>query len=239
MQWTSPIFSDLRFRKAINIAIDRPSIVKNIFAGMAEPLANWPGSAISLVGGDPTLKPYPYDPQEARRLIKEGGWEGHEFTLVSYPRPACPELPQFIEALAGYWEKIGLKPKIVRSEWAIYRQALSGRKTQNTIHFTDALVTAERGLILTTMQERFYYSKSPRSRVNIPELTERFERIDKSLDLDEISKLMVEIYRYSYDHYLEIPICELNDLIATTKKIPKWNPGIRRNEMNIHGLIKQ
>ena len=100
------------------------------------------------------------------------------------------------------------------------------------------LLPQSAGLMLASMEERFYF-KNPRSRVNIPELNERFEKIEKSLDVAEIYKLMVEIYRYSYDHYLTIPICELDDMIATTKRIPKWNPGRRRNEMNLHDLIKQ
>jgi peptide/nickel transport system substrate-binding protein len=238
MQWTSPVFSDIRFRKALNLAVDKESIIKNLFAGMAEPMAIWPGSAVSLIGGDPTLKPHPYDPQEARRLIKEGGWEGHEFTLVRYPRAGTPELPRVVEAVAGYWEKIGLKPKIVNTEWAVYRKALSARKSQNTINVQDSPVTPEPGLILSSMEERYYF-KNPRSRVNIPELNERFERMDKSLDVAEISKVMVEIYRYAYDHYVEVPICELNDMIATTKRIPKWTLGLRRNEMNLNSLIIQ
>ena len=87
MQWTSPAFSDIRFRKALNLAIDKEAIIKHLLGGMAKPMCYlaWFG-IISGVGGDPTLKPYPYDPQEARRLIKEGGWEGYEFTVVSY----CP-----------------------------------------------------------------------------------------------------------------------------------------------------
>ena len=123
MQWTSPVFSDIRFRKALNLAIDKEAIIKQLFAGLAKPIATYPGSNISAVGGDPTLKPYPYDPQEARRLIKEGGWEGYEFTLMSYARAGCPEFPQVVEAIAGYWEKIGLKPKIRMTEWAVWRKA--------------------------------------------------------------------------------------------------------------------
>ena len=101
MQWTSPAFSDVRFRKALNLAIDKEAIMKHLFAGMAKPIATYPGSSVTAIGCDPKLKPYPYDPQEARRLIKEGGWEGYEFTLVSYDRAGCPEFPRRRRGLSG------------------------------------------------------------------------------------------------------------------------------------------
>ena len=33
MLWATPAFSDIRFRKALNLAVDRESIVKHIFVG--------------------------------------------------------------------------------------------------------------------------------------------------------------------------------------------------------------
>ena len=74
------------------------------------------------------------------------------------------------------------------------------------------------------------------SRVDIPELNEKFERIEKSVNIAEISKIMAEIYRYTYDQYLMIPICEFPEKIATTKRIPQSNPGFRRTDRN---FIKQ
>jgi len=60
MQWTSPAFSDIRFRKALNLAIDKEAIIKHLLAGMGIPVATLPGAAATSCGGDPTLKPYPY-----------------------------------------------------------------------------------------------------------------------------------------------------------------------------------
>jgi len=59
------------------------------------------------------LTPYPYDPDAARRLIREGGYEGHEFVVPVFDRTEFPEFPKAAEAVVGYWEKIGLKPKIL------------------------------------------------------------------------------------------------------------------------------
>ena len=239
MQWTSPVFSDIRFRKALNLAIDKEAIIKQLLAGIPKPIATFPGANVSVVGGDPSLKPYPYAPQEAARFVKEGGWEGYEFTLISYPRTGLPEFPLIVEALAGYWQKVGLKPKISMTEYSAFREPWRNRKSQNTIHGYESTTAPDVGMLLVKFQEEwYYYHNSNRSSVNIPELNERFGRIQKTLDIAEISKLMAEIYRYAYDNYLMIPICEIPDLIATTKKVPKWNPGLR-NDRNYYEMIRQ
>ncbi len=238
MQWTSPAFSDIRFRKALNLAIDKEAIIKQLFVGLAKPIATFPGSNIFAVGGDPTLKPYPYDPQEAKRLIKEGGWEAYEFSLINYDRAGCPEFSRVVETMVGYWQKIGLKASIRNSEWAIWRQTWADRKTQNTIHGYDDGTSPDVASLLIKFQDKWDF-KNMRSTVNIPEVNERFDRIGKSTDVAEISKLMAEIYRIAYDQYLMIPICEIPDKIATTKRIPKWDLGRRRMDRNYYELIRQ
>ena len=239
MQWTSPVFSDIRFRKALNLAIDKKAIIEHLLGGLAKLAAFFPGTHMAAFEPDLLkLTPYPYDPQEARRLIKEGGWEGYEFTLISMPRAGLSEYPQIVEAVAGYWQKIGLNPKIRMTEWASYRKQYADRKTQNIIHGTDSAMSPDVLALLERIEDRWDFSK-PRSTVNIPELNERFERIGKSLDIAEITKLLAEICRYAYDNYLVIPMCDLPDMIAATKRIPKWNPGLLRNDMNYNGLIRQ
>ncbi len=238
MQWASPVFSDVRFRKALNLAIDKEAIIKQLFVNLAKPLGGYPGSHAVAFGGDLTLKPYPYDPQEARRLIKEGGWEGHEFALVSYPRAGCPEYPLVVEALAGYWQKIGLKPNIRISEWSVWRKAWGERKTQNTINGYDDSLAPDLSGLVSKFEDKWFFG-NPRSSANIPALNERFEKMRKSRDVAEISKLMREIYGYAYDQYLMIPICQIPDMIATTKRIPQWDPGIRRQDRNYSDLIRQ
>ncbi len=238
MQWTSPVFSDIRFRKALNLAIDKEAIIKHILAGMGAPFAEYPGKNALTCGGDTALKPYPYAPDEARRLIKEGGYEGHEFTMVTYPRSGLPEYPRIVEAVVGYWQKIGLKPKIQMTDWATWRERWDARKTQNTAQGYDDTSNPVCGSIVERNRSKFY-SKSTRAICAIPALDERFEKILNSVDLTEVSRLMGEISRYVYDQYIIIPICEIPDVIATTKKVPEWNPGSRRNDRNFSDLIRQ
>ncbi len=238
MQWASPSFSDARFRKALNLAIDKESIIKKIFVGLAKPLAAYPGSNAFAFGGDVNWKPYPYDPTEAKRLIKEGGWEGFEFNILSYAREGCPEFAQVVEAMAGYWQAIGLNPKIRVTEWNVARAAERQRKNLNSIHGYNDTTNPNVGALVTKFMEKWYF-KNDLSTVNIPELNEKYDKMAKSLDAAEVSKLMREIYRYAYDQYLMINICEMPDKIATTKRIPKWDPGLRRNDRNYYDLIRQ
>ena len=238
MQWTSPVFSDIRFRKALNLAIDKEAIMKHLLGGMVTPVATVPGTSAMTCGGDPSLKPYPYDPEEAKRLIKEAGYEGYEFIMPSSHRPECPELQLIIETVAGYWQKIGLKPKIFMTEFPAWRERWRTQKVQNSIHGGASSVASGCSALIRTFMEK-HYSKSPYAIVHIPYLDERLDRAVNSTDLAEVEKLMEEIYRYNYDQYLVVPICDLHGIIATTKRIPTWDPGLSRLNRNYRGLIKE
>ncbi len=238
MQWTSPAFSDIRFRKALNLAIDKEAIIKHILGGMGTPVATLPGNVAMTCGGDRKLKPYPYEPEQAKRLIKEGGYEGHEFDVPVFDRAEFPEYPKVAEAVLGYWQKIGLKPKIFMTRFDAWRERWMARKTQNTIMGVDTSVVPGCNGMLRTYEQKLY-SKSPRTHVNNSYLDERIGKILSSVNLDEVEKLTGEIYRYAYDQYLVVPICDLNGVMAATKQIPAWDPGLRRRDGNYRGLIRQ
>jgi peptide/nickel transport system substrate-binding protein len=238
MQWATPAFSDIRFRKALNLAVDRQAIVKNILGGIGAPITGFPGNTIFACGGDPNLKPYPYDLQEARRLIKEGGYEGYEFNIPSYPREGLPELHNVVETLVGYWQKIGLKPKIFMTDWGTFRASWRAHKVLNTVSGTDVPSAPECGTLLGRMEER-YASYEKRGIVHDPKMDVWLKKASSSLDEAEVAKNLGEAYRYSYDQYLTIPICMVNHEIAATKRVPDWDPGLRRDDRNINAIIRQ
>jgi ABC-type transport system substrate-binding protein len=171
-------------------------------------------------------------------LIKEGGYEGHEFTVACYPRAGCPEFQRLVETICGYWEKVGLKPKILMTTWEAWREKWRQRKTANSIHGYNASVEPLCPLMLSRIR-RNHYSKSDETINNDPKMDAMFDRGLKSLDMDEVTKIMGEIYRYVYDQYFWVNICEIDDTIITSKRIPKWDPGRRRNDRNFRDLIRQ
>jgi peptide/nickel transport system substrate-binding protein len=67
-----PALLDVRVRKAIAIAIDRDGINRDLHYGLTKtPTSFW--DALPYYN-DPSLQPYPFDPQEAKRLLDEAGW---------------------------------------------------------------------------------------------------------------------------------------------------------------------
>jgi peptide/nickel transport system substrate-binding protein len=69
-------FDDQRVRQAINYAIDKQEIIDGVLLGLGEPVASpyKPGTRWS----NPELHPYPYDPEKAKQLLKEAGYDDHD-----------------------------------------------------------------------------------------------------------------------------------------------------------------
>ncbi|MGQ9709050.1 MAG: ABC transporter substrate-binding protein [Anaerolineae bacterium] len=67
-----PALKDVRVRQAIALAFDRFSICKDLLLGLTKPPATyWANTPWQ----DPTLEPWPYDPERAKQLLDEAGWK--------------------------------------------------------------------------------------------------------------------------------------------------------------------
>jgi peptide/nickel transport system substrate-binding protein len=67
-----PALKDVRVRQALAYAIDRFKIAKDLLLGKTQPGASlWD----KMPYVDPTIKPYPFDPAKAKKLLDEAGWK--------------------------------------------------------------------------------------------------------------------------------------------------------------------
>jgi peptide/nickel transport system substrate-binding protein len=69
-------FNDKRVRQAINYAIDKQEIIDGVLLGLGEPVAAPYKPGTRWV--NPELKPYSYDPERAKALLKEAGFADHD-----------------------------------------------------------------------------------------------------------------------------------------------------------------
>jgi peptide/nickel transport system substrate-binding protein len=70
----NPLFADADVRRALTLAIDRQTIVGTVFPDGTGRVAVSP-IVQSVWAFDRTLKPLPYDPAEARRILESKGWK--------------------------------------------------------------------------------------------------------------------------------------------------------------------
>ncbi|MFC3831586.1 MULTISPECIES: ABC transporter substrate-binding protein [Deinococcus] len=75
----APLFKDVRVRQALLHAIDRTTIVKQLYGGGAE-LANCPVTNARYVPKG--VNTYAYDPAKARQLLQAAGWNGNQTVEV-------------------------------------------------------------------------------------------------------------------------------------------------------------
>ncbi|WP_224391067.1 ABC transporter substrate-binding protein [Pseudonocardia sp. ICBG1293] len=104
-----PQLADVRVRRAMQLAVDRQAIIDTTFQGRGTPsvLTFTPGTG---PGYDESLLDYwPYDPDEARRLLAEAGQSGgfaFEAVTLAKDQPMA-------EAVAGYLSQVGITMNLV------------------------------------------------------------------------------------------------------------------------------
>src|SRR5439155_21544441 len=79
---------------------------------------------------------YPYDPARAKKLLADAGFpSGFSLELYAFQLPGLPEGKAFAEAMSGYWQKIGIKTKIVPLDYPGFRKLWVDRKVPGAVGY--------------------------------------------------------------------------------------------------------
>ena len=113
-------FDDPRVRQAFNYAINIPQIVESVLRGQGEVASNYFPSLLPYF--DDSIKPYPYDPDKAKQLLKDAGAANLKTDLwyMPIPRPYMPDAKSVAQVMQQNLQKVGVSAKLVTYEWATY-----------------------------------------------------------------------------------------------------------------------
>ncbi|MGQ4807531.1 HTH-type transcriptional regulator SgrR [Candidatus Entotheonellaceae bacterium PAL068K] len=237
-QWRPEVpIAKLKVRQALNLAVNREELAQYVFANMAVPGVSYPIPS-RAPGADPKLEPYPYDPEKARQLLKEAGYpNGFEITMYSYPRADVPEMPRFVEAVAGYFAEIGVKAKIVPTEYASYRKKRLGFDLPGE---TGQLAAPNRPLAgFVSLMRTLVHTDGRFTSMKDPEMDRLIEQMEGTLSEAEAQQHLTAIYRYLYHNYNHLSVVDLDLPYATNKKITRWDLGGAVWDQNFLYLVRQ
>lgn len=100
---------DVRVRQALVYAIDRNQILEQLMKGHGEVVDGFLSSAGPFY--DETITPIPYDPEKAKELLKEAGWDGSQI-LRFYVNSSDGTFVNAAQVMASQWATVGIKVEI-------------------------------------------------------------------------------------------------------------------------------
>ncbi|HEV8352799.1 MAG TPA: ABC transporter substrate-binding protein [bacterium] len=123
-------FNDVRIRRALNYAVNKPALVRAFYGGIAAPAVN--PMPPTIWGYNHSVQPYEYSVAKAKQLLAEAGYPNGFSTELYWPNRARPYLTQpqkIAEALQSQLAQAGIRAKLVTFEWGTYLS-----KTRNGEH---------------------------------------------------------------------------------------------------------
>jgi peptide/nickel transport system substrate-binding protein len=228
------ITADPDVRKALNLAVDKESIVEQVYGGYA---AVDPGQLISesIVGFDPDLEAYDYDPDQAKQLIEDAGVKGETITLVGESSGRWLNDRELVEAIASYWTDAGLEVDLQTPGFDEYLDVLFDRDSRADAIFVSSsndLLDADRQL------STFYQAGGIGSSNSDEELKTLIDQAGAELDEDARTPIYNEALKLAYDQAYFVWLVNNKDLYGLSDRL-EWTPRVDSklivSEMSVSG----
>jgi ABC-type transport system substrate-binding protein len=205
-------------RKAMNIAIDRQTLVDELLSGFGrvQSVRDW-------MGHDHRQNPdwnYDYDPVLAKQMIDDAGYgDGFEITLTPAIRGAPAEV-ESCHAVANYWEQIGISVKIQALPYATLRPELI---TRNYNGITCLTVSSRLSPIIGasnyTTDSTYSYG------THHPWLDEHIWDTQRQVEQSKMEAGELEIYNWIWEHSIASSLYVHDGLWPAGSRIdPDWRP---------------
>ncbi|MGI1677378.1 MAG: ABC transporter substrate-binding protein [Cellvibrionaceae bacterium] len=217
-------WQDQRVRQALNYAVDKDTILKAIFHNQGRVAGTDFPAEIFF-----DIKPYPYDPEKAKRLLVEAGYpEGFPITLKTFTTTPGAELPIIAEIIGMYWQQVGLTVDVVPIDWISHRSAQVNGKV-NGIAWT------HRGIAFPTPLvglQASYTSNSVFSTFATEESEKMLVEIENSLILEEREKRIRQFGEFIHDQATGIFLLFSNEPYGVSDRVKHW-PSLSQHVTNI------
>jgi peptide/nickel transport system substrate-binding protein len=153
-------FADARVRKAMTLLTDRQTILQTIIHGYGTEITS--PFAPDTPQCDPSIKPWPYDPSEAEKLLAEAGYHRQGDRMVGPDgKPLAFKIlfntnseprRRIASFLHDAYAKVGIDAQPESAEWSVFQQRLDDRQFEVAIHALGGALEADPYEFLDTSQ---------------------------------------------------------------------------------------
>ncbi len=214
----------LKVRQAMNLAVNRQEINNKLFQGTAVLLGVAPCGTPGQLGGyeDPSRWPaYPYDPTKAKQLLAEAGYpKGFDITMILLNNPGRADSVDLAEAVAIYWEAIGLKVKRVPMDWAVLRPINRDRKNFFQAFTVGSQAYAEPAV--PEWRQGSSFGGGSHWAANIKELDDLAVAAYNQTDAVKRREAAIKYADRAYQLYNTVPLMAVSNIWATSKRVKDW-----------------
>ncbi|MGH3089985.1 MAG: ABC transporter substrate-binding protein, partial [Rubrobacteraceae bacterium] len=210
--------SDVRVRKALNLAVDKERLISEGFGGYAHPVA----AMSPPYSGAPTdIEPYPHDPDEAKKLLEQAGWPSDRALVLATTSDVAPIADYLAESFRS---SLGIEVELVAvpdEHLAAAQKALVEKKIPQ--HF-DVLAHAWFDLAAgypPAVIHREYYHSGGAFRLGPPldEFESLMGRSVVETDANKLGDLGRDIDRLTHREALSVFLCCPMALVAVNKHV--------------------
>jgi len=214
--------SKKKVRQALAYAINKPDILEHILLGQGKLI----GHASYMFSASIGHKDYPvtpYDPKKAKQLLAEAGYpDGFTIYLYAYAT-TVPEQKLICEAIAGYWEAIGMKVKILEMEWGAFSPVWTKKKAPpGPAAFVHSWTTRPyyNWRAQFTKPEKYLWSH-----VDDPVMDKFVDAFDNQFTLTGYIEYARKCEERVLEMFYKSGIANTDIPFATGKEVPPWNCG--------------
>ena len=205
-------------RQALNYAIDKESIVKNLLGGDSRIVAGMVNH--NLAGFDANLKPYPYDPNKAKQLLAQAGYPDG-FTLEwGTAQGRYPMDKEIGDAVVQQLAKVGIKATVKVQEFTQLIAAVRGGTLPGAGYLACIALRGDADhCYFTHLSSKGTYPLL----FNDPKIDNYIATERQTTDPEARAKLFREMEAYATEQAAVLFMFDSSDLFGVSNKLD-WHP---------------
>jgi peptide/nickel transport system substrate-binding protein len=184
-------FQDVRVRRALSEALDRPVLAERVMEGVALPTADL--VLPRMPGARPEAQTARYDPAHARQLLAEAGYPNGFTMSLGSPNGRYINDLKVAQAIASMWGRIGIKTQVEAATPALFfKRAADQGYSGYMIGWGDSETSSRQRALLATHDPERGLGAGNHARYSSPEVDRLIEQAGSTLDRSQREALQAQ-----------------------------------------------